>query len=198
MTALFSWKNKLLNSKLTAIYLVALLLAAIGCSALGRVWWCHCGELTLWATNPWSAHNSQHFFDWYSPSHFLHGVSFYLLFYRLRNSRAVAFAIALSLEVGWEILENSPLIIQRYRAATASLGYSGDSIFNSLSDISMCALGFLLASRLSVKQNCAIFLAIELVTVYLIRDGLLLNMLMLVWPIESIRQWQLAAQSAYL
>lgn len=99
--------------------------------------------------------------------------------------------IALVLEAGWEILENSPIIIERYRAATASLGYSGDSIVNATGDVLSCALGFVVARSIGWKGSLGLFLAVELVMLYLIRDNLTLNVLMLSYPIDAIRKWQM-------
>lgn len=142
--------------------------------------------------------NSQHIADWYSASHVIHGLLFYffawVLWVRWRLFGGVparyALPIAAAFEAFWEILENSPMIIERYRAVTVSFGYVGDSIVNSLSDIGWMVIGFLLASRLPVWVSVALALALELATLILIRDNLTLNVLMLVWPMDSVRQWQ--------
>ena len=147
-------------------------------------------------TDIWSSAQSQRVADPYSLSHVLHGFLFYgLLFLTARrwpvSTRLLA---AVVLEGGWEILENSPLIIDRYRAVTIAQGYVGDSILNSISDIGMCAAGFLMASSFRVWTSVALVVAVEIVMAILIRDNLTLNIVMLAWPIEAIRNWQMAGQ----
>ena len=162
---------------------------------------CPCGTVKLWWGVVQSAENSQHLADWYSFSHVLHGVLFYaaahLLWRRWHLFDGAparwALPIAVAVEASWELLENSPLIINRYRAVTASFGYSGDSILNSMSDIGWMAFGFWLAARLPWKASVAMGLAFELFTLAMIRDNLTLNVLMLVWPIEAIKHWQALA-----
>lgn len=171
---------------------ITLAITAAVLRSFGRRWWCACGGWTPWSWEVWSSHNSQHLIDWYSPSHLLHGLIFYALLCGLKRAYAVRFSLAMALEAGWEMLENSSLIINRYRAVTASLDYFGDSILNSLSDISCCACGFWLAARLPPRWSVAIFVLSEALTTALIRDGLLLNILMLVAPSESVRAWQMA------
>lgn len=184
--------------------LLALLMAAAFCAillAMGRVPICTCGTVKLWWGVVQSAENSQHVLDWYSFSHVIHGLLFYffawLLWQRWRlfggKPMRWALPIAVMFEGFWELLENSPLIINRYRAVTMSYGYEGDSVLNSLSDISCMALGFWIASRLPWKGSLALALGFELFTLAMIRDNLTLNVLMLVWPVEAIRVWQSAS-----
>lgn len=137
-------------------------------------------------------HNSQHVIDWYTPSHVLHGLLFYgLLWLTLRRwSVAARLVVAAGIEVAWELLENSPIIIDRYRAQTAALGYEGDSIANSVADVASCVLGFLIARRVGLWPSVALFVAAELFTLWWIRDNLTLNVVMLLYPIDAIRQWQ--------
>ena len=173
---------------------------AIGATllAMGRVPICSCGTVKLWWGVVQSAENSQHIADWYSFSHVIHGLLFYffahLLWRRwhLLGGRPAAWAlpIAVAFEGMWELLENSPLIIDRYRAVTVSFGYEGDSVLNSLSDIGFMALGFWIASKLPWRASLVLALAFELFTLAMIRDNLTLNVLMLVWPLEAVRQWQ--------
>jgi len=166
--------------------------------AMGRVPICSCGTVKLWWGVVQSAENSQHIADWYSFSHVIHGLLFYffahLLWQRwnlLGGKPAIwALPIAVAFEGFWELLENSPLIIDRYRAVTVSYGYEGDSVLNSLSDIGFMALGFWIASKLPWKASLAMAIAFELFTLFMIRDNLTLNVLMLVWPLEAVRQWQ--------
>jgi hypothetical protein len=173
---------------------------AIGATllAMGRVPICTCGTVKLWWGVVQSAENSQHIADWYSFSHVIHGLLFYffawLLWTRLKlfGGRPAIWAlpIAIAFEGFWELLENSPLIIDRYRAVTVSYGYEGDSVVNSLSDIGFMALGFWIASKLPWKVSLVMAIAFELFTLAMIRDNLTLNVLMLVWPLEAIRTWQ--------
>lgn len=158
----------------------------------GRVWWCQQGDWwpIAWKVN--SPHNSQHFFDAYSLSHVLHGILFFGILWLFRKwlSLDVRAAIAASIEIGWEMLENSPIIINRYRAATVSFGYTGDSIANSLGDIASFVLGFYLARKLGLRWSIVIFIVVELLMLLIMRDNLALNVLMLLWPIDAVRKWQ--------
>jgi hypothetical protein len=172
-----------------------LLFAVIYLRWQGRIWWCRCGSYWPISIHVNSMHNSQHLLDPYSLSHVLHGILFFGILWLLRRwlSLPVRAAIAASIEIGWEMLENSPIIIERYRSATVSLGYSGDSIFNSLGDIASFVLGFYLARKLGLWRSVAIFIAVELLMLWLFRDNLTLNVLMLLWPIDAIRKWQSGA-----
>ena len=166
--------------------------------AMGRAPICACGTVKLWWGVVQSSENSQHIADWYSFSHVIHGLLFYgaahLLWRRWHwlggKPAAWALPIAVAFEGFWELLENSPLIIDRYRAVTVSFGYSGDAVINSLSDIGFMALGFWIASRLPWWASVLLGLAFELFTLAMIRDNLALNVLMLVWPLEAVRMWQ--------
>lgn len=153
---------------------------------------CACGTIKLWHGAIHSSENSQHLADWYSFSHVIHGFLFYAAAHFALRGRARHWALpfAVAVEGLWEILENSPIIINRYREATIALGYSGDSIVNSMADIGWMTLGFLLAMRLRAWATIALALGFELMTLALIRDNLTLNVLMLVSPIESIKVWQ--------
>ena len=158
--------------------------------AMGRPPICTCGTVELWGEV--GPKQSQMMADWYSPSHIVHGFIFYALLAWLWRRATVdrRFLAALAIEAGWEIVENTPMVIDRYREATIALGYSGDSILNSLSDILMMALGFLAARRLPVWTSVAIVLVLELVSLIAIRDNLLLNIIMLLAPNDAIRGWQ--------
>lgn len=161
--------------------------------SLGRNLWCSCGSFNPFVWQASSEHGSQHLFDLYSPTHFLHGFLFYggLFLVARKLPWQVRFSLAVLLEAAWEIAENSPVIIDRYRTATFALGYYGDSILNSLSDVLFCAGGFLFCSRYSWKVCAFIFVLIELLLLVLIRDNLTLNILMLVYPLPQIKAWQL-------
>ena len=168
---------------------------------MGRLPICACGTVKPWWGVVQSPENSQHIADWYSFSHVIHGLLFFFLAHLLwRRWRwfggkpaAWALPIAVLFEGFWELLENSPLIINRYRAVTASFGYEGDSVLNSLADIGFMALGFWIASKLPWQVSLAMAIGFELFTLAMIRDNLTLNVLMLVWPIEAIRVWQAGA-----
>jgi hypothetical protein len=158
----------------------------------GRLWICSCGEVWLWAGDIWSSHNSQHLFDPYTFTHVLHGVVFYGLLAWGRPGLALPWRLWLAtfVEASWEIVENSEFVIERYRETTMALGYNGDTIVNSLADIVVCGLGFMLARRLGFRRSLAFFVATELVLLIWIRDSLILNVIMLVYPIEAIKTWQ--------
>ena len=180
--------------RLVIILSVALLVAlAAALHLMGRIAWCTCG-LGIWTSEAWSRRTSQDFADPYSFTHILHGLIFYWFLGRLFPSFSIGkrFIIAVLIEVAWEVLENSPPIIERYRAATASLDYFGDSILNSLGDTVFCMVGFFLAARLPSQVSIALALGVELVLLWLIRDNLTLNVLMLIHPVQAIKDWQLA------
>lgn len=160
---------------------------------------CPCGTVRLWQGVVESAENSQQMSDWYSFSHVIHGFLFYgaaHMIWRKFGFEALspkwALMLAVLVEGSWEILENSPIIIDRYRAVTISWGYSGDSVLNSAADIGFMTLGFLFAARAPALLTVTIALIFEAFTLWMIRDNLTLNVLMLVSPVESVRQWQAA------
>ena len=159
----------------------------------GRSFLCRCGRLRLWTGQVFGPENSQQLADWYSLSHVVHGLLFYagVRLAMPRSSQMARLLVATAVEAMWEMAENSPPVIARYRATTASLGYVGDSIVNSLGDIGFMLLGFALASRLPVRAAGALGVALELIALAAIRDNLTLNVLMLIHPIAAIRQWQL-------
>jgi hypothetical protein len=181
--------------------LLALLVAAAVVAAqaallygMGRTPICTCGVVKLWHGNVMSAENSQHIADWYTFSHVTHGFLFYFLAWLLLRRFSIAWklAAAVALEAGWEIVENTDFVINRYRETTISLNYYGDSIINSVFDTLWMVLGFLLAWRLPVLVTVALALAMEAGLAYVIRDNLTLNIIMLLYPFESIKAWQSA------
>ena len=178
---------------LLAIALILLATQFIALHAMGRAWWCRCREPSLWVGNVLSEHNSQHLLDPYSFSHVMHGVIFYAMLRHALPAVSVRwrFVIATLIEIAWELAENSPFIIARYRQNTASLGYVGDSIANSLGDSACAMLGFALAGRLPWPASLALLFTFELIGLLWIRDSLTLNVVMLVHPIDAIREWQM-------
>ncbi len=181
----------ILRSVLIFLFLTAAM--AVVLFLMGRDPICPCGHVNFW-TGPDAPprEGSQHLFDLYSPSHLIHGLIFYavLALVARRLSVTTRLTIATLVEAGWEILENTPLVIERYRAVTVSLDYNGDSIVNSVFDMFAMLVGFALARILPVWVSVAIVIGMEVLTAVLIRDGLALNVLMLFWPSEAVLQWQ--------
>jgi uncharacterized protein DUF2585 len=163
--------------------------------AMGHPLFCKCGTIKLWYGGRGDSQMSQHLTDWYSYSHILHGIIFYWLLstiFKGRLSVAARLVIAASIEGAWEVFENSPFIINRYRAQTVSRDYFGDSILNSTGDILCMLVGFLIASRLPAWVTVFLLIATEVILLVLIRDNLALNIIMLIHPVDWIKQWQMA------
>jgi hypothetical protein len=173
-----------------------LLLQVVILYFMGRVPICECGYVKLFEPGVNTPGNSQHLADWYTPSHIIHGFLFYGLAWLLFRSRPLStrLSFAVLIEAAWELLENSPIIIDRYRTATMALGYSGDSILNSAMDTVFMALGFFFTARMPIWVTVVIAIVFELFTGWLIRDNLTLNVVMLVWPVDAIKEWQNALQ----
>jgi Protein of unknown function (DUF2585) len=169
-----------------------ILLTAAWLLWIGREPICKCGYIKLWHGQVVSSENSQHISDWYTPSHIIHGFLFYGLLFLVarRLSFGWRLVIATIIEAAWEILENSDAVIERYRSVTISLDYYGDSVLNVVADLLAMVIGFFLASRLPVRVTVALIVLFEAVTIWIIRDGLALNILMLLYPVETVADWQ--------
>ena len=179
--------------KVIAILAVAAMsLTAALESMMGRKIWGTGGQAGFWSSDINSATNSQFMFDPYTSSHMLHGVLFYAFFWLIGRNWPLQLRLLLALvtECGWELLENSTFIIERYRAQTISLNYFGDSIVNSMCDVIAAVIGFMIARRLPVPVTIAIFVLVEVAMAWAVRDNLTMNVIMLVHPIEALKVWQ--------
>ncbi|HEX9856778.1 MAG TPA: DUF2585 domain-containing protein [Paracoccaceae bacterium] len=169
-----------------------ILAAAVWLLWIGREPICKCGFVRLWYGQTMTSENSQHIADWYTPSHVLHGLLFYAALWLVARRLAFGWRLALAtlVESAWEIVENSDAIIERYRSVTISLDYYGDSVLNSVADILAMVLGFFLARLIPVWASVALVIGFEALTIFLIRDGLALNILMLLYPLDAVKVWQ--------
>src|SRR3954451_24405211 len=181
-----------MSRKSLVLAAIILAVAAAILFAMGRNPICTCGSIDLWVGERDSAGTSQMLADWYSLSHIVHGVLFYALLWLMARRWPVErrFLVALLMEASWELTENTPMVIDRYRATTAALGYTGDSVINSLSDILMMALGFLLARKHPLWASIVLLVALEIVPLFVIRDNLALNIIALISPNAAIAAWQ--------
>ena len=171
---------------------LAIVLATAALRLQGRLWICSCGHVALWYGDINSSGNSQHLFDPYTFTHVIHGFLFlgFVCLVGPRLSSSWKFALVLALVELWEVIENSSYVIERYRAQTISLGYTGDTIVNSLGDLIACAIGAVVARWLGVTKTILLTVAIEVLLLIAVRDNLLLNIIMLIFPSEAIREWQ--------
>jgi len=189
-----------LSRRAALLISLAIIAAAAGILlAMGRIPMCKCGTIKLWHGGRGDSEMSQHIADWYTYSHVLHGIIFYWLLsviFKGRLSVAARLVIATGIEAGWEIFENTPYTINRYRAQTISRDYYGDSVINAVGDMLAMVVGFVVAARLPAWVTVVLLVATEVVLLYLIRDNLVLNIVMLVYPLEWIKQWQLTGKLA--
>ncbi len=164
----------------------------VALTMMGQPFHCSCSSFSPWAGDIWSLHNSQHLLDPYSFTHFSHGLLFFwgLTLVFPRWELGGKFRATLVLEGLWELLENSPWIIEHYRQATVSLEYFGDSAINSVGDMIACALGFILAASVPWWGALTAFLVLEVTLLFTIRDNLVLNVLNLVSHQPGIVEWQ--------
>jgi hypothetical protein len=172
---------------------VAFVLAqAVALAMMGHPFICECGRIDLWHGNPSGPETSQHLIDWYSYTHVLHGLAFYLLLWWIAPNMPIGqrFALAIGIEAAWEVIENTPLIMERYRQSALARGYFGDSVVNSIADTVAAAVGFVLARTLPAWASVVLVIASESFLAYMIRDNLLLNLLQLLYPNEWLSRWQ--------
>jgi hypothetical protein len=181
-----------LHSRHLVVAIGVIAVAAIMLLAMGREPICRCGYTKVWHGVTMSSENSQHLSDWYSPSHIIHGFIFYAMLWPLARKVAAGWrlVIATLVEATWEVVENTDAVINRYRETTISLDYYGDSVINSTFDMLFMIAGFVLAARLPVWVTIVIAIALELFVGWAIHDNLALNVIMLLWPLEAIREWQ--------
>ena len=196
------WYNKITVKHTVFIFLGIIAIQILVLYLMGRLPICECGFIKLWEGDVMSSSNSQQISDWYTFSHIIHGFVFYGLMYLISKkffgkkgglSITIWFIVAVLLEVGWEIIENSTWIINYYRTNTVSLGYIGDSILNSVFDVVWMSLGFFMAKKLPVWLIVTLIILFEIATAYFVRDGLILNILMFIYPAEAIKLWQMGA-----
>lgn len=182
-----------------ALSLTILALAALALLAMGRAPYYLSGPITLWYGDAWGPQNSQQFSDPYTFTHITHGILLYglLQLFAERLPVRARGVLAVLAESSWEVIENTDTVINRYRAATMALGYYGDTVLNSVGDILACALGFVLASRLPTRVTLAVVIALELILTVWIRDSLLLNVVMLIFPIDAVKTWQLGGATGF-
>jgi hypothetical protein len=189
------WYNKKPTWGYILIVVALFAITAIAEYMMGRVIICECGTIRLWIGELNTPEGSQHISDWYTFSHIIHGFIFYW-FFRLISKKKwpiwLCFVAAVAVEAGWEIIENSTFVINRYNETTISLKYYGDSILNSIADMVFMALGFLMAKKMPVWLTITLIIVMEIGVGYMIRDNLLLNVIMLVYPVEAIKAWQMA------
>lgn len=185
-----SGSNKMLVSIVAGVVLLAMVVLL---RVEGRNFICTCGQFAIWIGDSCSSNTSQQLLDPYSLTHILHGFLFFwlmaLLFKRMPGAWQIW--LALLLESAWEVFENTSFVINKYRTETAALGYSGDTVVNSLGDLACAVVGFIVARQLGLRRSLIVFVAVEVILILWIHDSLLLQILMLVRPVEAIKFWQM-------
>lgn len=168
------------------------LCAALALHFEGRPWWCACRQPTPFSVDVFGPHNSQHLLDPYSLTHFVKGLLCCGLIWLVLPKLPWAWGLVLTtgLEAAWELVENSPYVIERYRTATIAAGYQGGAVVNSLGDIVCSGIGFLVARRVGLWWSAALVVATEIFLLLWIRDNLTLTIVMLFMPLDAIRVWQ--------
>lgn len=188
------WYKKLSRTQYALIIAGVIFCFGIILFAMGQIPICKCGYVKLWHGVVYSSENSQHFSDWYTFTHIIHGFIFYAILRAIGRRRGwpipLTLLAAVCIEGCWEILENTDFVINRYREVTISLDYYGDSVLNSISDILAMSFGFFLASRIRPWLSVAFVITLELILLYFIRDNLTTNLIMLIYPLESLKAWQ--------
>lgn len=184
--------EQLFDRNSTIVIVALVIISTIMLALQGRVLWCEAGDYLPWSWAVMSRHNSQHLIDPYSFTHILHGIlEFWLIgLVFSRVPLAWRFVIAIFIESTWEVVENTSYVINRYREATISLDYFGDSIINSLADILCCGIGFVIAKKIGYWRSLALFIVTETILIFTIRDSLILNIIMLIYPLDAIKSWQ--------
>ena len=183
------------NDLITWSAIAATLLITVGWLAShSSVWWSH-GNAAIWSSDIWSRANSQHPLDPYTLTHTMHGVLCFwftsLLAKRLPLSRQ--FFLTVLFACGWELLENSSMFVERFRVVTAASEYVGDALINSITDITACGFGFYMASRMRYSASVSLFVVVEILTAIWVRDNMALNVLMILFPVDTVRHWQIGA-----
>lgn len=195
------WYKKITVPTYVLIFIGIVLAQIFILYGMGREWICTCGFIKFWEGDVMSASNSQQIADWYTFSHIIHGFVFYGFFIWISKKvfqkvgglpLGLMFIGAVFLETSWEVLENSTWIVEYYRNNTVSLGYIGDSILNSVFDVVWMAIGFVMARKMPIWSIILIAIGFEIMTGYFVRDGLLLNILMFIYPSEAVKAWQVA------
>jgi hypothetical protein len=181
--------------KYVLLSLVIMGATAVVLLMMGRLPFCKCGVIRLWSGDIWSNQNSQQLVDPYSLTHITHGIALYGLLWLAgrRWEPGIRLVAAVLLESAWEIFENTDFVINRYREETISLDYYGDSVLNVMGDIGTMIFGFWIASKLSVRTTLIVAVLLEVGLLITIRDSLVLNIIMLIFPSDTIRHWQTGA-----
>ena len=189
-----NWYQKLTQKQYLYIAIALIILTAVTLLLMGQIPICKCGYVKFWHGVTYSSENSQHLTDWYTFSHIIHGFAFYFIFWligrRFRWPIGLMLVAAIFVEASWEIFENTDLIINRYREVTISLDYYGDSVINSMIDILAMVGGFIMARKFPVWLSLLLLVIMEVFVGYMIRDNLTLNIIMLIYPIPAIKNWQ--------